>query len=496
MLFTKHLPDLAVLLTLSSQASAFWRLECNQLSGLGRVDPLVNPGEPAAHAHTIQGGNNFGFDTTPADLLDSSCTSCSVKQDKSVYWTPIMYFQHTDGSMEMVQQAMPFLAYYWLFGDNVKAFPKGFSMIAGDTKQREFPYPRTDGPKPWGGKLGTQESLRAHAVGFNCLNYSPGYTPEQTLTRHFMPNKTFLDSTCKDGLKMELNFPSCWDGKDFTHETQNDHMAYPDQVFTGTCPEGFDHRLVSMLYETKWATNDFADKEGTFVFSNGDPTGFGYHGDFMNGWDQDVLEQAVEQCTNNSGEQTDCPIFDIDQSPSCSFDMPSIIKSEDVKGPMMKLPGGVPIVSSGYADGGSSSGGSGGGYSAGAGSSTPTTSASSASSASPILGGTAPASSGLGGIFAENKVAESPSSSAAPPAAPATTQAPKVEEAAVSSAVESYASTKWVTKGQDVYKVLVVDEVATVTEGEGTAPTEHARHKRAHDRHIRKHVHDSHARRV
>lgn len=42
----------------------------------------------------------MGLDPSIDDLLDSNCTSCSILQDKSAYWTPRMYFQHQNGSFE------------------------------------------------------------------------------------------------------------------------------------------------------------------------------------------------------------------------------------------------------------------------------------------------------------------------------------------------------------------------------------------------------------
>lgn len=36
--------------------------------------------------------------------MQSDCTSCAVKQDKSVYWMPALYFQHEGGKTELVKQ--------------------------------------------------------------------------------------------------------------------------------------------------------------------------------------------------------------------------------------------------------------------------------------------------------------------------------------------------------------------------------------------------------
>ena len=36
---------------------AFWRMECRAQSGMARVDPLVDYGQPSAHVHHVFGGN-------------------------------------------------------------------------------------------------------------------------------------------------------------------------------------------------------------------------------------------------------------------------------------------------------------------------------------------------------------------------------------------------------------------------------------------------------
>ena len=58
-----------------------------------RMDPIVSPGQASGHVHTIQGGSNFALTMSDTTLLDSSCTSSLVKNDKSNYWTPSLYFQ-------------------------------------------------------------------------------------------------------------------------------------------------------------------------------------------------------------------------------------------------------------------------------------------------------------------------------------------------------------------------------------------------------------------
>jgi hypothetical protein len=187
-------------------------------------------------------------------------------------------------------------------------------MIAGETNLRNFSdYAVPDLPKSdWTGEYTTQAFLGQAALGFNCLNYAA--SPEGSLYRHFLPDKAYLDANCKDGVRFELMFPSCWNGETNAAD-QKSHVAYPSEVMTGTCPDSHPKRLVSLFYETIWNTAAYVGRDGEFVIANGDPTGeplsfslylavsnyclgYGYHGDFMMGWDETLLTNAV---SNTSG---------------------------------------------------------------------------------------------------------------------------------------------------------------------------------------------------
>lgn len=68
----------------------------------GRMDPIVSPGGPSGHVHTIQGGNAFALTMGDNTATGSTCTSSLVKADKSNYWTPKLYFQSSNGSLHDV----------------------------------------------------------------------------------------------------------------------------------------------------------------------------------------------------------------------------------------------------------------------------------------------------------------------------------------------------------------------------------------------------------
>ncbi|KAK3945169.1 hypothetical protein QBC46DRAFT_134366 [Diplogelasinospora grovesii] len=342
-----------------SGAAAFWRMECRGRVGLARIDPLISPGEVSQHAHTIHGSSGFSETATYDDLVNANCTSCAVTEDKSAYWTPAMYFRFANGTYQLVEQVGGMLAYYFLYQDDgnptgqIQAFPKGFRMIAGDSLRRNYSIPgasylQPDPEKSFWASLNqiSQNDLSQRAIGFNCLNYAR--TPEGSLFRHYLPDKSYLDANCADGVRLELMFPSCWNGKDLDAPNHKDHVAYPDLVSTGACPQGFNVKLPGLFYETIWATDAYRGIDGEFVISNGDVQGFGYHGDFIMGWDQAFLQNAVNTCTNMSGEIQDCPLFTIldqDTQRSCSMQaMPSALVNEQVAGTIgTTLPGNVAI---------------------------------------------------------------------------------------------------------------------------------------------------------
>ncbi|ORY71110.1 uncharacterized protein BCR38DRAFT_404234 [Pseudomassariella vexata] len=349
-------------------ASAFWRLECRGRLALARMDPMMSPDEDAAHAHAIHGSSdanpifNSGFSESASydDLMNGDCTSCAITQDKSAYWTPAMYFKHADGTYEIVPQVGGMLAYYLPRGPggvaDVKAFPKDFRMIAGSNYRRNFTIgdQTADEPDPpqseWAALNQTnQYDLAQRSIGFNCLDYNKA--PEGALYRHYMPDKAYMDANCLNGTRLEIAFPACWNGKDVDSDDHQSHVAYPDLVQDGECPEGFDVRLPTLFFETIWDTYNFYGKDGIFTIANGDPTGFGYHGDFINGWDPDFLQEAVTTCTNLSGLMSDCPLFDLQteaEQQQCTINPPSSLAVENVLGDgvdgvMTELPGNVQI---------------------------------------------------------------------------------------------------------------------------------------------------------
>ncbi|KAI9101737.1 hypothetical protein DFS34DRAFT_428315 [Phlyctochytrium arcticum] len=362
----------AVVLALASSSmliahvDAFFRMPCFSPTVIERADPIIMPGQTSGHLHTIHGGNGFSMNATNADLLrKSTCTSCTAKQDKSAYWTPTLYFEdQASGKFKLLKQQGGMLVYYLLRPEKAKItpYPPGFRMVAGNAAFRALrgnnpkgapgfppPNPRKNGgpsaPKtsvqdPQSKKYGNlplDEVVKSQwGLGFTCLTKSG---PQEGATaRNYIPQ----GMKCDAGLRLEVTFPSCWNGKDIDSPDHQSHLRYPSNVDDGECPPGFQTRLPTMFFETIWDINPIANSKGRLVLSNGDATGYGYHGDFMNGWDQDILKRIVDECRDMSGEIGKCKPLQLQSQPEMAACKAKVEVQEELDN-IAALPGCNPV---------------------------------------------------------------------------------------------------------------------------------------------------------
>ncbi|KAK9420758.1 putative WSC domain-containing protein [Seiridium unicorne] len=311
----------------AANVDAFWRLPCSSPVVVERADPIMDPGVVSTHAHTVMGSNAFNFSMTYADTQTAKCSTCKVKQDQSNYWVPNLYYHAENGSFIPVTQSGGALIYYLQrqdekdpeFDKGLISFQKDFRMIAGNPLNRNH-----------------TDSVEQSAVSFVCLGIMGPATPE-------LPKQN-----CPGGLRTQLMFPSCWDGTNLDSPDHKSHMTYPTGVDNGPCPKTHPNRFITIFYEVTWNVDDFKDMwfgdRQPFVFSHGDPDGYGYHGDFLNGWDVETLQKAVTECTDNSGVIEKCGAFDLrtdDEMAACKV-LPRV-DEEVIDGVLAALPGCNPI---------------------------------------------------------------------------------------------------------------------------------------------------------
>ncbi|KAI1188585.1 hypothetical protein F5B17DRAFT_439493 [Nemania serpens] len=341
-----QLTALAAAALLAQNAAAQFnmlRFACSQLV-VDRVDPLVNPGMTyTPHLHQIVGGNSFNISMDPNthDLAASTCTSCSFKQDKSNYWTAVMFYKAKNGTYKRVPQVgnggpqgklanKGGLDVYYIPSGKVTAFKKGFRMLAGNAAN-------TDPNK-------TPKANICHRcwTSYTDNPFVGGAPCSGTDTVDIPKSKT-----CKM-IRQTIIFPTCWDGKNLDSPDHQSHVAYSSgsgATGGGACPSTHPVKLPQIMYELMWDVHEFADSpdfptDGTnpYIYSM-NVGGSAAHGDYLFGWEGDTLQKAMDnQCNLN----TDCPKAGITAQPESVYSACTMPQQapESVDGWLAALPMG------------------------------------------------------------------------------------------------------------------------------------------------------------
>ncbi|KAM0275912.1 hypothetical protein ACHAQH_007299 [Verticillium albo-atrum] len=321
----------------------------------GRIDPIVTPGGVAQHVHGAVGGNNFAKDSTGETLAKSECTSAKALQDKSAYWFPWLYF-HDEGKDTFEPVDINYVNVYYFFDetdDDIKAFPQGLQIVGGNASTRVAP--QTGGMTNLDPSKGPIQSAMWTCPRAGGQENPPSWPADSDGStagqRHPIDHGTgtgFPDVDC-DGqyspLRADIHMPSCYNPEEglTAHDT---NMAFPT-VENGkkNCPEGWIH-VPHMFYEIYWDTPKFADRwtggKGSqpFVLSNGDVTGFSSHADFLAAWDEDVLQNVIDNCNAGHAGLHSCPGVQVNDNNGCKG---VTTLDEVVTGVLSVLPGDRPL---------------------------------------------------------------------------------------------------------------------------------------------------------
>lgn len=287
-----------------------FRINCD-FSHSSYNDPIVFPGQAdAAHLHRFYGNTLVDEQTTMASLYlegESSCQGNTL--NLSSYWLPALlapvYDQVTgerllDDSGEPAWQVVPAVVgndeeahevFYYSAGiddlDAIQPIPPGLRMIAGE-------------PMTMPGQAQDSAIARWHC---------------QTWESDDASNPMFSASipACEepDRVRLDLFFPSCWDGLNLDSDDHRSHMAYPVNSGgpQGThCPESHPVPLVRVSYHyafgvmpefTHPVTRTSAGwrlASDMYEVSGEQPGGLSLHGDWFNAWHPSVMEAILENC--------------------------------------------------------------------------------------------------------------------------------------------------------------------------------------------------------
>jgi hypothetical protein len=269
----------------------------------------------------------------PAEL--SNCTTSTFIDDFSNYWTAVMYFRARNGTYKRIRQLGALFheeargggitIYYFPHPKNATgmvAFKKGFRMRNGNPEARD-----------------AAAASRYQGIQYTCLVRDD--------TRFTNISQAFPDHMCPAGILTTIYFPPCWDGVNLDSADHYSHVSWPtegDFKDGAPCPPTHPVKIPQIVFEIRWDTRLYNspalwpdDGSQPFVWSFGDHSGYGHHGDYVFGWRGDVLQKTFD--ADCYGDQLcGLPVQGIPDANTCMKDS---VVHEPVEGWLDKLPGGI-----------------------------------------------------------------------------------------------------------------------------------------------------------
>jgi hypothetical protein len=311
---TAHQDLLAANVVPSAVAPNSWRgifrINCD-FSHSSYNDPIVFPSqENAAHLHRFYGNTLVDHNTTLASLYMTGESSCQGNQlNLSAYWVPALlapdYDQVTgdrnrdandDPAWKAVEavvgkDADPHEVFYYSAGvddlQSIQPIPPGLRMIAGDHM----------------GQPGSEQSTSI--VRWHCQSWG---SDEASNPRWSTGIPECGARGVADRVRMDIFFPSCWNGVDLDSSDHKRHMAYPIVVGRVTqCPESHPVPVVRPSYHYAFGVKpevfDSVTQASTgwrlasdMYDLNAGLGGMSLHGDWFNGWHPDVMDAILKYC--------------------------------------------------------------------------------------------------------------------------------------------------------------------------------------------------------
>ena len=124
-------------------------------------------------------------------------------------------------------------------------------------------------------------------VNHKCLDFkgnpnTPGFPPHP--------------EQCIGGIRSEVTMPSCWDGRLHSSNASDPHVVHPIGGWAaGRCPPSHNKRLPTLFFEAIFATHEMFEAGDQLVYSYNDTIGYGFHGDFINGWEKGAVDVSIKK---------------------------------------------------------------------------------------------------------------------------------------------------------------------------------------------------------
>lgn len=237
-------------------------------------DSIVFPAQSGrAHLHTYFGNTASNALSTAQSLLTSGDSTCGGTANRSSYWVPSVI----NGSSQPV---VPI----W----NMVYYKSGYQGVAPAQISSSLP----NGLKIIVGSA-SATSAQSTPVRWTCANSGGAYLPEQSSIPSCQPGDT---------LKIDIQFPQCWDGINLDSPDHKSHMAYGN--WGSGCPASHPVALPAISYNIDYPVGA-AGTTGWRLSSDsysGGPGGLSLHGDLITAWDPGVSSQWLNNCTRANAD--------------------------------------------------------------------------------------------------------------------------------------------------------------------------------------------------
>ncbi|MFT5195118.1 MAG: hypothetical protein ACI9EW_002248 [Cellvibrionaceae bacterium] len=285
------------------------RINCD-FSHSSYNDPIVFPGEEgAAHLHRFYGNEQIDHNTTMESLLTTGDSTCQGGElNRSAYWVPALLApdydpvtdeRNVDENGDPAWKVVPAVVgtneeahevFYYSAGiddlDAIQPIPAGLRIIAGD-------HSTVPG-----------ETQDTSIVRWHCQSWESN--------DHSNPrwSATIPECSAPDRVRMDIFFPSCWNGTDLDSDDHKSHMAYPVKDSTGktVCPDSHPVAVVRPTYHYAFgvlpevydpielSSKGWRLASDNYEITEQDQGGLSLHADWFNGWHPAVMEAILETC--------------------------------------------------------------------------------------------------------------------------------------------------------------------------------------------------------
>ena len=260
------------------QASGSFRTTCDY-SHMAYDDPIVYPGLPgASHLHTFFGNKGTSAASTAESIRTTGNSTCRGGTiNRTAYWVPSMIDTVTKKPIPPDVGNFYYKQAYQLDpASPMQSLPAGLRMIAGNPSNTT--------------------AIGASGYRFRCQG-GPNDSNDQ-----YGPTIPSCDAAAQ--VVQEIFFPPCWDGKNLDAPDHKSHMSYPVPSLqapgTWACPSSHPVIVPQVTFNVAYTVpTDGATKTwrlASDTYDSAQPGGYSSHGDWFNGWKQDVLDAWHSKC--------------------------------------------------------------------------------------------------------------------------------------------------------------------------------------------------------